>query len=53
MQHVGEPTKAGCGRRGEHAAAKMLAEEALQKARELYHSLDEQVQLQALRHVVH
>ena len=29
--------------------AKVLAEEALRKARDLYHSLDEQVQLQALR----
>ena len=40
-------------RRGEHAAAKVLAEEALRKARDLYHSLDEQVQLQALRRAAH
>ncbi len=38
--------------RGEHAAARQLAEEAMRRARDLYHSLDEQVQLQALRRVV-
>lgn len=35
--------------RGEYAAAKPLAEEAFNQASALYHSLDDQVQLQALR----
>ena len=38
--------------RGEHGAARLLAEEAVRRARDLYHSLDEQVLLQTLRWVV-